>query len=100
MIKWGKYSSYLQNVLKNVNIINYLTYLEFDHRIHNMIYTTNWIESLNKQFRKTLKIRNSMPSEESILLLLTKVAIVKVNRYNNYAIYNFRFDKKLFEFNQ
>lgn len=98
MIKWGKYSSYFTNVLKNVNIINYLTYLEFDHRIHNMIYTTNWIESLNKQFRKALKIRNSMPSEESILLLLTKVAIDKLNKYNDYAIYNFRFDKKLLEF--
>lgn len=100
MIKWGKYSSYFKNVLKNVNIINYLTYLEFDHRIQNMIYTTNWIENLNKQFRKALKIRNSMPSEESVLLLLTKVAIDKVNRYNDYAIYNFRFDKKLFEFNK
>ena len=98
MIKWGKYSSYFTNVLKNVNIINYLTYLEFDHRIQNMIYTTNWIESLNKQFRKALKIRNSMPSEESILLLLTKVAIDKLNKYNDYAIYNFRFDKKLLEF--
>jgi len=99
MIKWSKYSSYFKNVLNNVNIVNYFTYLEFDYRIHNMIYTTNWIENLNKQFRKVLKIRNSMPSEESILLLLSKVAIDKVFKYNNYPIYNFRFDKKLFEFN-
>ena len=40
-----------------------------------------------------------MPSEESILLLLSKVAIDKVFKYNNYPIYNFRLDKKLFEFN-
>jgi transposase-like protein len=72
MNKWGQYSSYFKNVLKNVNIINYLTYLEFDHRIHNMIYTTNRIESLNKQFRKALKIRNSMPSEESIATFIDK----------------------------
>jgi len=40
-----------------------------------MIYTTNWIERLNKTFKRTLKIRNSMPSVESVLTLLSKVAI-------------------------
>jgi len=96
MTKWGKYSSYFTNILKDINILNYFTYLDFDHRIQSMIYTTNWIENLNKQFRKVLKIRNSMPSEESILLLITKVAMDKVNRYNEYPIYNFKFDKKLY----
>ncbi|MBJ7539203.1 IS256 family transposase [Marinomonas transparens] len=53
----------------------YATYLEFEYEIRNMIYTTNWIERLNKAFKRTLKIRNSMPSVESVLTLLSKVAI-------------------------
>ncbi len=61
-----------------------------------MIYTTNWVENLNKRYRRTLKIRNSMPNEEAVLLLLGKVAIDKVKKYLAYPIYNFKFDSKLF----
>ena len=39
-----------------------------------MIYTTNWIERLNKTFKKSLRIRNTMPNVESYLALLSKVA--------------------------
>ena len=39
-----------------------------------MIYTTNWIERLNKEFRRALKIRNSMPSVDSVLFLLSAIA--------------------------
>ena len=61
-----------------------------------MIYTTNWVENLNKQYRKVLKIRNSMPTEESVLLIIGKVAMDKVHKYRNYPIYKFKFDKYLF----
>jgi len=53
----------------------YATYLDFEYDIRNMIYTTNWIERLNKSFKRTIKIRNSMPNVESVLTLLSKVAI-------------------------
>jgi len=56
-----------------------------------MIYTTNWIERLNKDFRKTIKIRNSMPTYEAVLTLLSSVAIDKNSNRYNYKIYNFRF---------
>ena len=38
-----------------------------------MIYTTNWIERLNKTFKKSLRIRNTTPNVESYLALLSKV---------------------------
>ena len=57
----------------------YFTYLKYHHHIRNMIYTNNWIERLNKDFRRTLKMRNSMPSPESVLTLLSKVAMDKNN---------------------
>ncbi len=35
-----------------------------------MIYTTNWIERLNKDFRRVPKTRNVIHSDESVLALL------------------------------
>ncbi|RBP78004.1 hypothetical protein EBI01_19740 [Marinomonas rhizomae] len=40
-----------------------------------MMYAKNWIGRLNKSFRRILKIRNSMPNVDSVLTLLSKVAI-------------------------
>ena len=35
----------------------YFTYLNYDHRIQSMIYTTNWIERLQKDFRRVTRMR-------------------------------------------
>ncbi len=35
-----------------------------------MIYTTNAIESLNRSLRKILKIKDSLPDDESVMKLL------------------------------
>jgi len=89
--KWGKHYNYCKKLKDKADIDFYFTYLKYDYRIRRMIYTTNWIERLNKDFRKTIKIRNSMPNYEAVLTLLSSVAIDKnINRYN-YKIHNFRF---------
>ena len=53
----------------------YCTYLKYDYQIRSLIYTTNWIERLNKAFKKVIKNRNSMSSPTSVLTLLSKVSI-------------------------
>jgi putative transposase len=53
------------------------TYLSYDYRMRNMIYTTNWIERLHKDFRRVLKARNSMPDEDSVITLLGHVSMNK-----------------------
>ena len=65
-----------------------------------MIYTTNWIERLNKDFRRTLKIRNALPSSESALTLLSKVAMDKEEKHYAYPIHIFKFEEKLKPNNQ
>ena len=35
-----------------------------------MIYTTNWIERLNKTFKKSLKVRGALPNVEAGLILI------------------------------
>jgi len=48
----------------------FMTFLEFPKGIRKFMYTTNWIERLNKEFRKVLKNKNSMPTEDSVRNLL------------------------------
>jgi putative transposase len=39
----------------------YFTYLDYDYRIRAMIYTTNWIERLNRQFCRVTRMRAACP---------------------------------------
>ena len=40
-----------------------------------MIYTTNWIERLNRDFRRVTRMRAAMPNEESVITLMGSVAM-------------------------
>ena len=73
-------------------------YMKYDYRVRPMIYTTNWIERLNKSFRKTLKVRGSLPSVESALVLLSKTAIDMGNGTYSYKVAHFKFEPKLVQF--
>ena len=42
-----------------------------------MIYTTNWIERLNKDYKRTTKMRGALPNIESTILLLGHVAMTR-----------------------
>ena len=51
--------------------------------IQRMIYSTNWIERLNRDFKRVLKMRGALPSPESVLFLIGSVAMEKT--YGCYA---------------
>jgi len=91
--KWGKLYKHIKLLPQKEDIDYYFNYLGFDHRIRRMIYTTNWIERFNKSCRRTLKIRNSFPSPEAALALITSVAIEKGEKKYAYPIHNFKFEK-------
>jgi len=95
--KWAELYTYIGKLKLNPMNELYFTYINYHPKIRRMIYTTNWIERLNKEFRRTFKIRNSMPNFESALTLLSKVAMDKEDTYFKYPIYNFKFDKNLNE---
>jgi putative transposase len=48
----------------------FIPFLEFPPEIRKVIYTTNTIESLNFQLRKTIKNRGHFPSDEAAIKLL------------------------------
>lgn len=74
--KWGKTYKSFKNMQDNLDYRDYFTYLAYDYRIRGMIYTTNWIERLQRDFRRVLRQRSSMPGE-SVITLMGKVAIEK-----------------------
>jgi len=94
-IKWGKKYKQLGKYIENFEWQPYFIYLDYDVRIRRMLYTTNWIERFNRSARRTLKIRGAFPSEESVLALITSVAIDKSDKTYKYPIYNFKFEEKL-----
>ena len=55
----------------------HFTYLSYDYRIHSMIYTTNWIERLNRAYKRTTRMRGALPNPESTILLLGYVAMTR-----------------------
>ena len=61
----------------NERNIAYFTYLNYPASIQRMIYSTNWIERLNRDYKRVLKMRGAMPSAESVLFLMGSVAMEK-----------------------
>tara|TARA_B100000809_G_scaffold152035_1_gene149379 strand:- start:8628 stop:9032 length:405 start_codon:yes stop_codon:yes gene_type:complete len=94
-IKWNKKHRKIGNLAKNEMNEVYFTYILFNLKIWRIIYTTNWIKRLNKEFRRTFKIRYYMPSHPSALTWISKVVMDKEEGYMKYPIYMFKFDKEL-----
>ena len=65
--KWQKKYPNLKKHFKEGNIEYYFTYIMFTPEVRRMIYTTNSIENLNRQVRKTTKNKLSFESPDRLL---------------------------------
>ena len=68
--KWKDRYSWIKNKFKYEHMKYYCAYLKYPGKIQRMIYTTNWVERLNKAIRRTQKMRGAMPSPESAMNLI------------------------------
>jgi putative transposase len=90
--KWGKqYPSAIKTWRNNWDVI--APFFSFPEEIRTIMYTTNIIEGLNRQFRKVTKTKSTFPSDDSllkILFLASENAMKKwTMRYRNWdSIYN------------
>lgn len=76
--KWNKiYPDICKNLDATYEYIP--TFLEFPEPIRIQIYTTNWIERANKEIRKYLRPKNSLPNIESA----EKIIYLAVLKYTN-----------------
>lgn len=90
--KWiKKYPSF--KTYKGSRYALYFNYLGYEKNIRRMIYTTNWIERLNRNYKRVLRMRSAMPSPESVLFLLGSVAMDRPEY--SYPIYQFKTSSKL-----
>jgi putative transposase len=76
-LKWGKDYRGIRALADDEDIAFYFTYLNYAPRIQPMIYTTNWIERLQKDFRRVTRMRGAMPDEDSVIVLMGKTAMDK-----------------------
>ncbi len=75
--RWGRYYPSIARMASNERNRLYFTYLDYDYRIHNMIYSTNWIERLNRDYKRTTRMRGALPNAEATILLLGYVAMTR-----------------------
>lgn len=75
--KWSSRYRSFKKLKNDPSYQNGFTYQQFDYRIRSMIYTTNWIDRLNRSFRRVLRMRINMPGEDSVTVLLGNVAMNK-----------------------
>ena len=87
--KWqSQYPSAVKSWEDNWDILS--TFFAYPVEIRNIIYTTNIIEGLNRQFRKVTKTKSVFPNDDSLrkMLYLTSQNITKkwTQRYKNWDI--------------
>ena len=92
----SKYT-WLSSKLPNERLALHFTYLKYNYNIRPMIYTTNWVERLNKTFKKSLKVCGALPNVEAGLILLYGVA-TEISCYN-YPITAFVHEQQHFRWN-
>ena len=66
--KWPQYQVYLKSWEKNWNELS--PFFSYPEEIRRLIYTTNAIEALNRQFRKVTKTTTIFPSDQALTKLL------------------------------
>lgn len=64
-IKWqAHYPKLFQSWIDKIELL--MTFLEFPEYLRSHLYSTNWLERLNKEFRKVIKTKNAFPTETSV----------------------------------
>jgi putative transposase len=80
--RWAKRYPKLRGVLKEERLHLYRGYLALPHGLRRYLYTTNWVERLNKEIRKITRHTNSFPHEDSALNLIFMVIQTMQRTYN------------------
>ena len=94
--KWKKKYPNFKNYFKEGNIEYYFTYIKFDPSVRRMIYTTNSLENLNRQIRKTTKNKLSFESPDRLLdYLFMVIKEFEEKNYMKYPIANYKKFKKI-----
>ena len=67
--KWGKKYPHVSRSWR-ARFEDWTPFLAFPLEVRRVVYTTNAIEALNRQLRKTLKVRGPLPTDDAALKLI------------------------------
>jgi len=96
--KWGRYYTSIARMRNNERYKLYFTYLKYHYRIRGMIYTTNWIERLNRSYKRTTRMRGALPNPQATMLLLGYVAMNRNEYLRKIPFLNY--ENKLFRWTE
>jgi putative transposase len=65
------------------------TFMKYPQEIRKSIYTTNWIERMNREFRRVIRNKSSFPTSDSALKLIFLKIRDLDKRYADKKMYNF-----------
>ena len=82
--KWSQIYPKINNMF--IRKKEYFSFLDFPYSMRRMIYTNNWIEALNKQIKRTTKIRGAFPNERSAEKLVILKCMEIEENYKKYPI--------------
>lgn len=78
---WGsQYQIIIRSWRKNWDELT--TYFKFPAEIRRLIYTTNTVESYNRQIRKIIKTKGGFPNQESVRKILYLATVDIVGKWN------------------
>jgi len=94
--KWSKKYPSFKDLFAEGNIEYYFTYIKYAPEVRRMIYTSNSIENLNRQIRKTSKNKLSFESPERLLdYLFMILKDFEEKNLMKHAISNYKYFRKL-----
>ena len=91
--KWENKYPILKKYRADRNIA-YFTYMGFPVQVQRCLYTTNWIERLNRKYKRMIRMRTSMPSDKLALSLLASAAVEETETTCVRKIYQWKFWKQ------
>ena len=96
--KWKKSLPKITTSLEADKLQYYAAFLHFPFQVRRMIYTTNWIERLNRQIRKVTKRVAAFPSPDSLLnLVYMAIDQFQKGSYNRHIPAFYQYVKPLYE---
>ena len=60
----------------------FFTVLDLPPSLRRMTWATNWVERLNRDYKRVLKMRGALPNENAVIALMANVALTK-RRYDH-----------------
>lgn len=84
--KWSARYPHLDAQFPEDLVPRLFTYISFPPQLRRMVYTTNWIERLNRHIRKVVRNKGSFPSEGSAMGLVFLAVMDFAERVYRYPI--------------